>query len=187
MRKFLAAAAIAATVLTGCGGGSSGSAVSKIDTSKLSGDDKAAFEAINGKLAEDEGGISEGVSEDQQACVAVGMIKQLGAKRVLQLSKDDELVLEKAEAEKTADVFLGCVDVGALMASSISEDGSISEKSAKCLAGKIDTKVIRTALINEFTGNGDSNDDMPPEFLEAMLKGMTQCLTKEELAEMGQN
>ena len=54
MRKFLAAAAIAATVLTGCGGGSSGSAVSKIDTSKLSGDDKAAFEAINGKLAEDQ-------------------------------------------------------------------------------------------------------------------------------------
>lgn len=186
MRKFLVILAFGATALTACGGDSASSSGSG-DASKLSGDDKTAVEAITAKLAEDGGGINEGVSADQEACVAIGMVKQLGAKRVLELSKADELVMNDAEAGKAADVFLGCVDVGKIMADGIAEDGSISQKSATCLAGKIDKKLMRTAIVNEFSGKSDSNDDVPPELMTSLLEGMTKCLTKEELTKMGQN
>lgn len=186
MRKFLVILAFGATALTACGGDSASTSGSG-DASKLSGDDKSAVEAITAKLAADGGGINEGVSDDQEACVAIGMVKQLGAKRVLELSKADELVMNESEAGKAADIFLNCVDVGKIMADSIAEDGSISQKSATCLAGKIDKKVLRTAIINEYTGKSGKNDDVPPELMTSLLEGMSKCLTKDELAKMGQN
>ena len=185
MRKYLVLLALlpAAAGLAGCG--SSGSTLSSTDTSKLKGDDKAAFDAATAQLGSGEDGLADGATEEQKSCVAIGMIKELGAKRVLELSKKDELVMTNPEATKTADVFIGCVDVGALMASGIAEDGDISEKSAKCLGEKIDKKTIRSVLIASFEGK-DASNDLPPELISSMLAAMPKCLTAEELKTIGQ-
>jgi hypothetical protein len=192
MRKFLAVMSLVAATsgLVACGGSDSSTGATTAGSSngaassaaKLSGDDKAAFDAINGKLGEDDG-VSSDITDEQQSCVAVGMVKGLGAKRVIEISGEEDLVLNESEANKAADVFLGCVDVQKMFASEFAADGTLSEKSAACLAKKIDMKQFKPFLVKTFQGSTD--EDLPSELMASVLSGMGTCLSSDELKSMG--
>ncbi len=189
MRKILAAglllaalSGVAACGDDGDGGGGGTSAKSAASAlAKLGAEDKAAAEAVSSKLGDETGGVGD-VSESERTCVAVELVKSLGAKRVMELAEEDKLAMPKAEAEKAADAFIGCVDVQALFAAGMSEDGDISAKSAKCLAGKVSKAEWRTMLIGVFSGD---EDGATAGLMATVMKGMGDCLSKEELTKLG--
>jgi hypothetical protein len=187
MRKILASAALVAALagVAACGGDDSstsgGSAVSAL--AKLSGEDKAAAEAVGLKFNESGGGGAVGeITEEQEACVGVALVKNLGAKRVLEISKTDTFGLNEAEAGKAADAFLGCVDVKGLFAAGMAEGGEISQKAADCLAGKVSKDGYRSMVVSIFTGN---EDDAEAGLMVDVMKNMAGCLTNEEMAKLG--
>jgi hypothetical protein len=186
MRKLLAMMSLVAATagLVACGSDSTTTtSAGASSAAKLSGDDKAAFDAINEKLGDDDG-VSGDITEEQQTCVAVGMVKGLGAKRVIELSGEEDLVLDESEANKAADVFLGCVDVQKMFATQFAADGTLSEKSASCLAKKIDLKQFKPFLVTTFQGATD--EDLPSDLMASVLSGMGSCLNADELKSMGE-
>jgi hypothetical protein len=183
MRTFLACAALLAALsgVAACGGDDASGGSTANALAKLSGEDKAAAEAVGAKLAES-GEAVGGITKEQEACVGVALVKSLGAKRVLEVSKKAEFSLSEAEAGKAADAFLGCIDVKALFASGMAEGGEISQKSADCLAGKISKDGFRSMVVAIFTG---SEEDAQASILADVMKNMVGCLTKEEMAKIG--
>jgi hypothetical protein len=183
MRTFLACAALLAALsgVAACGGDDSSGSSPASALAKLSGDDKAAAEAVGAKLAESGDAVS-GITKEQEACVGVALVKSLGAKRVLEASKQDEFTLSEAEAGKAADAFLGCIDVKALFASGMAEGGDISQKSADCLAGKVSKDGYRSMVVAVFTGN---EEDAEASIFADVMKNMAGCLTKDEMTKIG--
>ena len=182
MRKFLMCLGLVAALgsVAACGGDDAGGSTANA-LAKLSGDDKAAAEAVGAKLAES-GDAVGGITKEQETCVGVSMVKALGAKRVLEASKQDEFTLSEAEAGKAADAFLGCVDVKALFASGMAEGGDLSQKAADCIAGKISKDGYRSMVVAIFTGK---EDDAQASVMADVMKNMATCLSKEEMAKLG--
>ncbi len=183
MRKCLALLVLltAAFGFAGCGGDSVDT-LGSTDASNLKGDDKAAYDAIYASLGEDEGDLSSEITDEQKSCVSAGMVKTLGAKRVLEVSDEDEIVLTESEAGKAADAFLKCVDMQKMFAAEFSADGTISEKSATCLSKKIDKTSIRKLLVTTFQGQ---EADLEADVMGSVLSGMADCLSADELKQMG--
>ena len=120
------------------------------------------------------------ITPSQQDCVATGVVKMIGAKQVLELSKAGPRTMSAAAAATTADVVLKCIDVQKLFAAEFASDGTISAKSANCLAKKIDLTTVRSFLIAVFSGA--DGGAIALSLMDPVLAGAATCLTAEELA-----
>jgi hypothetical protein len=174
-------ALLAVFTLGACGGDDGGSG----GAPNVSGDEKAAADEIAASFKSDDSGLGGEVSDADAACVGAKLVKALGVKRVQELGFDEntDVVLTKAEAEKAADAVVSCVDLRKALVSSFTEGGDISDKSAKCLAGKLTDDDIKGVLVASFQGN---EEDMSGEFLAKMMTGMAACLTPDEMKKVTQ-
>ena len=120
------------------------------------------------------------ITPSQQDCVATGVVKMIGAKQVLELSKAGPRTMSAAAAATTADVVLKCIDVQKLFAAEFASDGTISAKSANCLATKIDLTTVRSFLVAVF--RGADGGAIALRLMDPVLAGAATCLTAEELA-----
>ncbi len=182
MKKLTALAFAAALMLAGCGGDSktdTASGAASGDATKLSGDDKKAYDAVLVGLQKDG---PEGITEAQMGCTAAKVVKSLGAKRVLEVdfSKEDIANLTEPEAVKVYDSLSGCVDLGKLFVAAITDGSGISEKSAECVAKGLPKDFLKKSLVDEFTGKS-AGGDPPAEVFAAVAK----CLTADELKKLG--
>lgn len=182
MRKFLLAAAFAALALAACGGGSSsGSAVAKLDASKLSGEEKAAYDKVLASMSADEDGL--GATAEQQACIAANLVKKAGAKSTLAIAEKDGENLTKAEAGQVVDAMSGCVDLSELFVQGMADGVDLSDKSASCLKKEFENAKLRDFMIRALTAGADT--EPPADFLAGAMKAMTSCLSDQELAKLG--
>ena len=120
------------------------------------------------------------ITPSQQDCVATGVVKMIGAKQVLELSKAGPRTMSATAAATTADVVLKCIDVQKLFAAEFASDGTISAKSANCLAKKIDLTTVRSFLVAVF--RGADGGAIALSLMDPVLAGAATCLTAEELA-----
>ena len=104
----------------------------------------------------------------------------IGAKQVLELSKAGPRTMSATAAATTADVVLKCIDVQKLFAAEFASDGTISAKSANCLAKKIDLTTVRSFLVAVF--RGADGGAIALSLMDPVLAGAATCLTAEELA-----
>jgi hypothetical protein len=127
---------------------------------------------------------SDGFTEEQAACFAVGLVDEFGAEVMvdaLQMEFDDFMAASSLEDRMTVvDTMLGCVDFGAVMVAEL--DGEISAESANCIGDAFgNSEAFRNALANSFDGSAaDPFDD--PALMEDILPAMFECLTEDELA-----
>ena len=128
------------------------------------------------------------LSDEDAACFASGLIDSFGAERMagaLQM-EFEEFMQDATESERLAvvDTMLDCIDFGAVMADQFGE--GLSSDSAECLGDAFATSEgFRTAIAASFGGSStDPFDD--PALLEEMLPAMLECLTAEELIQLGE-
>jgi hypothetical protein len=80
--------------------------------------------------------------------------------------------------------MVGCADLRPLFVSSFVEDGDISNDSAQCLADSITDEQIEGLLVAEFSGSGDTSAQT--DMTRSVTAAMSECLTDEELAAIGE-
>jgi hypothetical protein len=122
---------------------------------------------------------------EQADCVGAGMVKAVGVEKLsgIDFAADEvEFNLTPDEASEAADVMVSCVDLQEAFKQSFTQDGSISEDSADCLAGKLDDDLLKDFFAEVFQGN---DAEPSAEFTRVLTSGMSECLTDEELQSMG--
>ena len=180
---LIAVVLITLVLMTSCGGssvssttsGASGSTGSAIENAaKLKGDDKKAYEAVVASMVKFTGSFPGGLSPTQSACLGVGYVRAFGAKRMIDLTSADKVILPDADAARAADVFLACYDVSTPVAMSAKQKGSVSAAQADCIAGKIPNGAYRAALALQFAGK-PSDAAASAAITEATQAAMTAC------------
>ena len=126
--------------------------------------------------------------DDAQAlCFASGLVGEFGAEAMGQAvqMEFEEFMAQATPAERliVVDTMLGCVDFTETMAGQF--DGAISAEAATCLSDSfIGSDAFRTALANSF-GSADTDPFEDPALVAEMLPAMLECLTAEELLNLG--
>jgi len=166
----------AATTTTGAAGGADNSALVAALGSKISSSPQAS--------------TTDFQFDDQSiACFAGGLVDQLGAD-VVAANVDKEFdafmaSLDQSQRRTVVDVLFDCVDVADAMVAGMSGEGSgLSEASARCvLDAMLASDAFRDAVAESFV-SGDSSFESDA-LVAAMLPIFFQCLTPEELANLG--
>lgn len=128
-------------------------------------------------------------TQEQAACFAAGLVDEFGGEVMadaLQMSFEEFMAGATSDQRLTVvDQMLDCVDFSAMMTAEFG--GTISDDSARCLGDAfVGADAFRAALANSFDQSGtDPFDD--PALLEEMLPAMLECLSAEELIQLGGN
>lgn len=96
--------------------------------------------------------------------------------------------MQEATAEErrtVVDSILGCVDANAAFTEMFSADGTVSEQSASCVAdAMLASEEFLDAVAESLTGS-EFDMDESPQVMEALLPAFFDCLSPEELANLG--
>lgn len=181
MKRAIALLFALTLVLTACGDDDAG-------TDSGAGADSPVVDDLTQEILEGSGSPSDvPLSDEQAACFAVGLVDEFGGDAMveaIQLEFDEFMAQASAEDRLTVvDTMLDCVDFSSTMSAEF--DGAISSESATCLADAfVGSDAFRSALANSFDGSGaDPFED--PALLEEMLPAMLECLSAEELVQLG--
>jgi hypothetical protein len=169
MKKTAAALCSAMLMLTACGGGDDGSEPE--GQASVSSEDAKAKESIKASvLAESTEVVGDTALTDEQAgCFADGLVDEVGVEKLQEYKLIDENYemtedaeptdMSKADAEATASVITGCVDVKALIEEQIDQGAGteLTEEQASCISDAIDEEAIEAGLAAEFQGNEGDN------------------------------
>lgn len=151
------------------------------DNSRLVGDLTAVI------AAENQSSSDFPMSDDQAACFATALIDVLGAERMAgALDQEfEEFMSTASQTERRAvvDAMFDCADFGAAMTAEFSSD--ISPDSAQCLGEAFTASDdFRDAVAESFTAAGNAAFD-DPSVMAALLPAMLECLSADELIQLG--
>jgi hypothetical protein len=171
-------------VLAACGDDDAGTDTTAGDTTATtSAGGGDVVDELTREILSDSSTGSDGFTEEQAACFAVGLVDEFGAEVMvdaLQMEFEEFMAAASLEDRMTVvDTMLDCVDFGAVMVAEL--DGEISAESANCIGDAFgNSEAFRNALANSFDGSAtDPFDD--PALMEDILPAMFECLTEEEL------
>lgn len=185
MRRLAMTLVAVALVAAACGGDDDGGG-------DLSESEQVVADAIRDEiLADDDPDSPFGETEAQ--CIGDEAVRALGTDGLLEIGINAENA-DPGEAFETAtpeqidsiiDVTLECVDFRQVLVDSITADSNISDDSAGCLADALGVdEFLRPAVASGLTGEDlEFGDD--PELTETLFAAVTDCLTAEELVELG--
>ncbi|HEX7096777.1 MAG TPA: hypothetical protein VF183_12905 [Acidimicrobiales bacterium] len=127
-------------------------------------------------------GFSQGaaITADQGACLARDLSDD-DVVRVISLSLSAQEGTED-DYEPLADAFLECLDIGELIVSGVAF--TISDASARCLADALPHDLLKRVFIAGMMG--EDPGDAHSEFVREVMRATPDCLTDEELAELGE-
>jgi hypothetical protein len=148
-----------------------------------SGDEEAqAREALSTSLLESNADGTLEVSEGEADCVADGMVAEIGVDKLIEygilteeLETGDESLasqqLEQDDADTAADVFVGCVDVQAVLSDSIAQGmgGSLEPEQVTCLEERLTDEVVREFLATVLAGDQAAATQQVTEELRSCL------------------
>jgi hypothetical protein len=128
------------------------------------------------------------MTDPEVECFATGIIGLFGAERItaaLDLEFSAFMATATAgERRAVVDTMLDCVDLGAGLARELGAEGTISAESARCLADTmLASDAFRDATAESFVSETDPFDD--PALVSALLPAMLECLTAEDLGNLG--
>ena len=128
------------------------------------------------------------IDDEQALCFATELVDDFGAGRMAEaISVEFEEFMAQVntqERRQVIDALLRCVDVGAALAGELTTTG-ISQSSAECVSDvMLESQAFLDAVADGLAGGGDTDFD-DPALVEALLPGMLQCLSAEELTQLG--
>ena len=184
MRRISMAVLALAVVAAACSSDSGGDG--------LSDSEQAIADAIRDEILADQD-PDDPFGETEAQCVGDGTVRELGTDGLLEIGINAENA-DPGDAFETAtpeqidsiiDVTLECVDFRQVLVDSITADSSISDESAGCLADALGgDEFLRPAVAAGLTGDDfEFGDD--PELTETLFAAITDCLTAEELVDLG--
>jgi hypothetical protein len=174
MKRFVAIAALLSLIAVSCG-----------DDDATDGNDPLVTdftEQITAGRTSDQFGFTD----EDAVCFAGGLIDELGGERIagaLDLEFEEFMAGASDQERKTVvDVLINCADFASLLTAEFSQ--AISGDSARCLGDAfVASEGFRAALADSFGTGADPLDD--EELMGEMLPVMFDCLSAEELIELG--
>ncbi len=185
MRRALLALVVLVMVAAACGdSGGNGNGGD--------GDNQALVDAIKAEILETSADDPDAPVTDAEAtCVAEGAVDRLGVDGLLELgitaegseSENPFVDATDEQLEAVTDIYLDCIDVRQLMLNEIGSD--VSQESAECVADSVaEGDFLRPVIIGSLRGEDVEFDD-DPELAEAFVGIVVECLTPEELVNLG--
>lgn len=185
MRRSLIMAAVLVLAATACGDGGSGGG-------SLDSDQQALSDAIFNQIMADDT-VDNPFGEPEARCFSDGVARDFGIAELADLgltveniesgTEPGDVPLSDEQADKMTALMTGCVDFRTLFIDEFTR-GGVSEESAGCLADGFDEDFIRALAKAQLTGQGgDPTQD--PEQAEKIFSLITECLTFEELSNLG--
>ncbi len=127
------------------------------------------------------------LSDTEVRCVSTDIVESLGAERSLEIDENDlDGNLPAEEADVVTDAFLDCIDVQEFFRSIFAEDpelAGIPQAFTDCLIEQIGDEGLRTALVSQFSGEGDA-DALSESIGADAGAACIDVLTPEELEEL---
>ncbi len=176
MRRLIPLAIVVAVIAAACG-----------DDAPAA--DPAMVANLSQRIAENQAGSGTfDMTDDEVECFAIGIIELFGGERItagMDLDFSDFMATATAgERREVVDIMLGCVDLGDDLARELGGEGELSEDAARCLADTmLESDAFRDATAESFVSEGDPFQD--PELVAELLPLMLECLSAEDLAELG--
>jgi hypothetical protein len=186
VRRLFTAALAACLLVVACGDDAA-----TTTTTGSGADNQALVAALGSKISSSpQASTSDFQFDDQSiACFAGGLVDQLGADVVAaNIDKDFDAfmaTLDQTQRRTVVDVLFDCVNVADAMVAGMAAEGSgMSEASTRCvLDAMLASNEFRDAVAESFV-SGDSTFESDA-LIAAMLPIFFQCLTPEELANLG--
>jgi hypothetical protein len=167
-------------VLAACGDDDGGDAAAGGDDELVSG--------LTEQILSDTDGDDFPLTNAQAGCFAEGLINEFGGERMIEaMDMEFEEFMAGAstsERRQVVDTLIDCADFGEMLTAEFSAD--VSPESSKCLADAFTgSEAFRDALANSFGSEaGDPFED--PALFEAIFPAMLECLSPEELLQLGE-
>jgi hypothetical protein len=180
MKRLVALVAALALLATACGGDDGG-------------DRGEAIATLQRQITEsqvDASPTSPEFTEAETRCMAEGMVDEFGISRVLDADDEGfEAFMAAATAEErrnVVDLTLECVDLTEQLTAPLVAEG-LSEDSAACIGDAvIENEAFRDVLAAGLaSGSFDPTAENEAELMEALFPALMQCLSAEELANLG--
>jgi hypothetical protein len=187
MRRAVVSLIVIALVAAACGdsGGDGG---------ELSAAEQTLADAIAAEIMVDADPDSP-LGQVEAQCVGDAAVRELGIDGLLEIGftsegESPENILDEASPEQRQqiiDITLECVDFAAVMVEAIAEDGSISEESATCIGdGLTEGNLLEPLVVSGLEGTSfDDVIEQDPDTATAFLEVFLECLSAEELAQLG--
>lgn len=147
---------------------------------------------LRSAITESQGPASEedpfAIDDAEALCFASELVDDLGADRMANaITQDFEVFMAEAtsqERRQVVDAMLGCIDVRDALADELGASG-ISADSAACVSDvMLGAEPFLDAVADSLAGGAEA-DFENPALVEALLPGMLQCLSAEELTNLG--
>ncbi len=189
IRRGLVVAALFALVATACGGGGGGEGG---NGSGLDSDQQAISDAIFNQIMA--GGTDDTpFGQPEARCFSDGIAGGFTAAELIELglsvenieagTEPGDVPLSDGQADRMTKLMTDCVDFRSLFVEEFTA-GGVSDESAGCLADGFDDEFIQALAKAQLTG--DNTDPLQnPEQAETIFGLITDCLTFEELSNLG--
>lgn len=185
IRRGVVIAAALAIFVSACGGDSGGD-------DGLDSDQQAISDAIFNQIMS-EGDEDSPFGETEARCFSDGVATAYSTAELVELGLSVESIeagtepgdvpLSDDQADRMTKLMTDCVDFRALFVEEFTA-GGVSDESAGCLADGFDDAFIQELAKAELTG--DSSDPLQnPEQAQRIFELITDCLTLEELEQLG--
>jgi mevalonate kinase len=185
MRKTAAVLCAALLALTACGGDETSEPQAE---NTVSAEDTKAKENIKASVLDNATEVVGGASltEEQAECFADGLVDDVGVEKLQEYKLIDENYemsenaqptnMSQEDAEATAAVVTGCVDVKGLVQDQINSDAGqqLTEEQAACITDAIDEEKVEAGLAATFQGlEGKENplEDSMGDLLACVMGG----------------
>jgi hypothetical protein len=170
MRKTVAVLCAGVFALSACGG---------------SGEDDQAKDAIKASVMENATSVAGGaeLSDEQAECFADGIVDEVGVEKLQEYELlDDDLgwvddadpTMSEADAEASAEVITGCVDLGELMMEQVNADADsdLTEEQAECISDALDDGTMEEFLAASLQGDDSSQEELSGALLGCVMAAM---------------
>ncbi len=183
MKRLVIVGAVVAMLAAGCGGDGG---------SNLNEDEQVLADAIaEAMLAEDTGDMPFG--EEEASCFGDRIVEEMGVDGLVAVGLDAaaleagtspaDVDLSDDDIDKMSQVMVECVDFRGVLVESMTGSG-VSEEGARCIADGISDDLIAEMAAS---GLADPSGEtvMTDALTEQMFSLMAECLTAEDLSNMG--
>lgn len=155
-----------------------------------SGGEQALADAIRDSILEDNDPTSP-FGEAEATCIGETAVDELGVDGLLEIGitesnadpGDAFQVASDEQLDAVIDVTLACIDFRDVLLDTFLAEGDISDDSATCLADELDKPEILRPMVEAGLRDTDIEDD--PEAANALFEAIFNCLSIEELGQLG--
>ena len=129
-----------------------------------SGDDAKAAEAISASMMESADDTFT-VDQKQADCVGKGLVDKVGVDQLKEygLLNDDltmnesvsDVTMSEGDADKSAEVIVGCVDTVQMMTDQMGADDSLTAEQKECVGKALDEDAMKTLFSKMFQGKDE--------------------------------